>query len=94
MKICPQCDGKKKVTIKVVTVGPKGQEESFTTECLTCKGKGKLTEKEAEAHKQFHESWCRCEEPGEVHYVPDGQDARCTKHHWRCSKCNKITQVG
>ena len=49
--------------------------------------------------------WCKgdCKEENAI-YFDDGNDYLytdkegngyiCTKHHWQCPNCNKITQVG
>jgi hypothetical protein len=38
--------------------------------------------------------WCKCEGEHDSYYVPDNQDRRCSKHHYRCNHCKKITQIG
>lgn len=38
--------------------------------------------------------WCKCGEYHGYHFVPDGVDDECEKHHWRCNKCNGITCIG
>lgn len=40
--------------------------------------------------------WC-AGHPGhntDVYFVPDGINKECEKHHYRCTKCDKIAQIG
>jgi len=40
--------------------------------------------------------WCECEDDQDPdwYYVDDNVHPQVKKHHWRCSKCHKITQIG
>lgn len=41
--------------------------------------------------------WCKCEKEGEAIFCNDGERINqhcCNKHHYHCSNCKKITQVG
>jgi transposase-like protein len=37
---------------------------------------------------------CDCEDIPDSYYVNDNQSEVCDKHHWCCTGCNKITQIG
>jgi len=40
--------------------------------------------------------WCECEEEemSDTYFVDDNVHPEIEKHHWRCNKCHKITQIG
>lgn len=38
--------------------------------------------------------WCSCEDSKDSYYVPDNKHPEVDKHHWRCTSCDKITQIG
>jgi len=40
--------------------------------------------------------WCQCDEYHDEIYYDDNSplSKEAMKHHWRCSNCNKITQIG
>ena len=42
------------------------------------------------------EEWCECKIEGndEWFFVDDDVHPTIAKHHWRCSKCSKLTQIG
>jgi hypothetical protein len=97
MPVCTACKGKKKVTQNVVVIDTEGRTtESFTMECFTCKGTGRLTKAQIEENKRAAEAWCKCDEPDmeNAQYWPDGAHPECSKHCWTCGKCGKIAQVG
>lgn len=38
--------------------------------------------------------WCEHPEHEDVYYVPDNTHKDVRKHHWRCTTCKKIKQIG
>lgn len=47
--------------------------------------------------KEAMKMWCSCDEPGDPEFHDDGEGTGpycCGKHHYHCSKCGKITQIG
>jgi hypothetical protein len=39
--------------------------------------------------------WCQCDDGGlEPRYVSDGVHTHCNKHHWDCTRCGGVVQVG
>ncbi len=93
MNVCPQCKGKKEITCTVHESGKKDTE--FTMPCVTCKGKGELTDAEYRAEIKFRKSWCQCgNKSKEVRFYDDYEHPDCSKHHYRCGDCGKILQIG
>lgn len=53
--------------------------------------------REWQEYRQWYDGVkCHCKdtENRETYYVPDGVDEECTKHHWRCTRCDGIVQIG
>lgn len=40
--------------------------------------------------------WCNCDVPEDDEYFGNNapESKEIGKHHWRCTGCNKITQIG
>ena len=56
------------------------------------------TEEEIQEMKE-QEEWnekvsCHCKKDHGSYFVPDNKNKECMKHHYRCRKCDKITQIG
>jgi len=86
---CPDCKGTGQLTITVVENG-KSQEEQIG--CIYCNGTKRITRERLRQREEEAKLWCRCEEPEESQFV--GESSVCTKHHYTCSKCHGILQVG
>lgn len=43
---------------------------------------------------QDNTKWCECNVDYDQDFYDDGEHEECHKHHWRCSECKKITQIG
>jgi len=56
------------------------------------------TEEEIQEQAEYKTWWnevkCNCDDSTDARYIPDGEDDRCEKHHWKCNDCNGIVQVG
>jgi len=53
-----------------------------------------MTSEDAPFHpEQF---WCECKDvtPDEWRYVDDGARNDCRGHHWRCTRCDHVLQIG
>lgn len=95
---CPTCNGSGEQTIIAKMLTKKGwhNEPPVIMSCIRCDGSGKVDPikiaKEEKASKDF---WCECDnhDAGST-YVDDGVSSRCSKHHYVCNVCNKITQIG
>lgn len=94
MKTCPTCKGKKEQTIKVVTVGVKDSDDSFKMKCSDCNGTGVVNKEQSELIDFRNNMWCECEDDHGVVFYDDGVHPEIEKHHYRCKKCNKVTQLG
>lgn len=97
MLTCPTCSGAKRVTISVVEIGAGTRKESSVEMgCVVCDGAGEISERAEHALAREAAMWCRCGNPsGAVSYHGDGErGSACTKHHWTCDDCSKVTQVG
>lgn len=84
---CPACDGKKTVPITM-----NGMRHSM--ECHICDGVGEVTPEKKAEFDTFRAIWCRCDKPESPRFFDDGEHPEFDKHHWRCTACEKITQIG
>ena len=94
---CPTCKGKGTVTVEAVTIDERGttKEPPLEIKCLTCRGEGRITKKRSAQLKRAAALWCSCGNPsGDVYFHDDGECPDCRKHHYHCSDCGKIVQVG
>jgi len=97
MKKCPQCKGKGTVIIQSSTYndGVFVQNPPVTIGCLTCDGKGEITEEAFLENERQRKMWCECDNPSHrAVFWDDDTHPECSKHHWRCADCGKIQQVG
>lgn len=92
---CPNCKGTGKMTSTFVEIKNGVRSESeFQSTCFTCMGQpvskseGLRMQKRIDAEKKM---WCSCKNSAGTYYVPD--TARM-KHHWNCTTCKKIVQIG
>jgi hypothetical protein len=55
-----------------------------------------LTDKLEIILNDHQETWCECtnEDAPDWIFIDDDVHPTIGKHHWRCSKCLKITQIG
>lgn len=89
---CPKCKGSGMSYTTVSEWGKKEKEISIGS-CYDCKGlpvdefEGRQIE---DKNAAIDAMWCKCGH-GDCYYVPD---TRGMKHHYRCRKCRKITQIG
>ena len=91
--ICSTCNGTGKKTITVRTYGSKEPPTFFETDCFSCDGAGTINKRQAAAIEFEKNMWCKCTTRTNSYYVPDGKGI-ITKHHYLCSSCDKITQIG
>ena len=45
-------------------------------------------------HEFESDLWCMCGKNEDVYYLPDGINLDCSKHHYRCTSCHAIVQIG
>lgn len=53
-----------------------------------------LGEHEEDKEEEEDEFWCTCKQDYGTYYVPDNMNRECSKHHYRCVYCHKVTQIG
>jgi|WetSurSiteA1Bulk_404760.scaffolds.fasta_scaffold03388_10 hypothetical protein len=102
MRKCPVCNGAGKQTITFTEVEADEKTglliakkaPSFQIDCVWCKGKGIVTPKEKKVHTYYKTIWCECLEDHGVKFYDDGEHPQLSKHHYRCKKCGKVTQIG
>ena len=91
---CVACSGTGKMKIIL-------GEENFVDEiseftCIVCKGTGEINERVNEKIGNGKSIWCMC--PGErdpfSRFYGNGEHPGIYTHHWRCRKCNGVTQIG
>jgi len=66
-------------------------------DCQVCKGVGEVDPVVLTARAEAFEAfWCSCGNPSQSSsYVDDNTpDAACSKHHYTCNDCGKVTQTG
>ena len=90
MMRCPTCKGHKTVILTKKTFGSDEVERSEIP-CVICKGVGMVKES---VIKEIEEFWCNCEVRGKTQFYADGEHRDLYKHHYRCLKCGRVTQVG
>lgn len=90
---CPICKGKGRVIVRseLVVKGKARPMPPLELSCATCRGECLITPKDAAEIKFSLTRWCHCEVQGDPIYHPD---TRKMKHHWTCSNCGKIVQIG
>jgi len=94
MPKCPLCeDGKMKYT-SVDLFGDK-PEEVFYANCSFCGATGVVEPSFVDAYNEQLRMWCECSQPSEnVDFYDDGIHPDLWKHHYRCKRCGKVTQIG
>ncbi len=65
-------------------------------DCVWCHGTGTMQKQDLAQYEWNQRAWCECGNPsGRTRFYDDGEcDCGCVKHHYHCSDCNKITQIG
>ena len=90
--ICPDCNGTGKVTL---TLHMDGQKHESEHDCFTCDGHKTVTDEELEQYHYEQNMWCKCgNHSGRTRYYGDGEHPEVYKHHYRCSDCDGVTQIG
>lgn len=92
--VCPTCLGEKKQTITMTIWGSNERPITTVIDCISCNGTGEVSTEYARALKKHEEDWCSCKKSTGPRYLKNGEDKRCRKHHYRCTTCDKIVQIG
>ena len=80
---CPKCKGKGFTVVKI--------EVEVKLKCLTCRGKGEITEAQLDAINRGDEWWCSCAQSSGQDYE---HDTLFNKHRWICRDCGGTTKLG
>ena len=88
---CTQCkDGK--MTINVTEYGK--EPKAVEIDCIHCNGSGEIDQATAEAIEYEKNMWCKCDEHTGPRYYSDGEHPEISKHHYRCTTCDGVVQIG
>lgn len=99
---CPTCKGSKKMTVTAQLYNGKGftPQPPVEMDCFTCNAKGFLTQAEVDEKEAAKKIWCKCEDhPYAIHHE-DGDTQEypggfiIDKHHYSCTKCGLVQQIG
>lgn len=92
MKVeCPICLGNK---VQTISISEDKKEEKVQIACVTCRGKGLVSEELVAQLEEERAKWCECRRPKDAYYVKANQHKELKKHHWRCGACDKVVQIG
>lgn len=93
MTTCPHCKGEKVLHCTIHESGKPPYVEDLR--CVTCDGKGEVTEAVADAFAEMTAMWCECESNEDARHYHDGEHPDLYKHHWRHEPgCGKVIQIG
>lgn len=91
---CLECKGEGEVEITVTIHGSTEPPQVSKIECVWCDGSGVMDQETKEEWLYEKNMWCECKEKTDAYYVPNGEHDEIEKHHWRCTKCKKVKQIG
>jgi len=97
--ICPTCKGEGTRAVVAKILDEKGWYDAppVVMSCSLCEGKKVVSKKWLEAREEaYKDFWCACKGDAlrDSIYYADGEHLGCSKHHYRCRTCGKVTQVG
>jgi hypothetical protein len=81
--------------MRVITFSPAEMDEMLTK--IAADSGMTLEQYKAAVAKDLADHWCQCKPSGDPIFCNDGERINehcCDKHHYHCSNCLKITQVG
>ena len=93
---CPGCKGRGTQFARASVYGKPYTQITLMT-CMKCHGKDMSKAEGMEMQDQIDwekKQWCQCKPSPGSSYVQDGVSDVCSKHHYVCNKCKKITQIG
>lgn len=79
---------------QILSVHENGKVTPFKMNCVWCDGKGKMTDEEHEDYLYEQNMWCKCKVETGTRYYENGEHSKIHKHHYRCTKCKKVKQIG
>jgi len=89
---CPTCKNGK-ITLSVETFGEEGIEE-YEIDCIDCKGTGIISNAKNKQLEFQKNMWCKCEQSTGPKYYANGKHPELHKHHYRCTTCKGVVQIG
>jgi len=63
-------------------------------DCFSCETTGEVSVEIREAQEFERNMWCKCGYTGNEVRWEDGEHPELHKHHYRCKRCNGVTQIG
>lgn len=93
---CSVCKGSGEVMLQIAELGKPGVS-SMRISCQMCGGVGVLSAAKLRRLAEEKAMWCQCGgsgPEGPVFYADDEHVGCIQKHHYHCSRCGKIEQVG
>ncbi len=105
---CRVCKGKGKQHLIVHSADDQGAK-NLDVNCVWCDGTGAMSAQSLKEYEWNQTAWCKCEDrhiqwlffdDSVPHYLEYEGEAMLyeycpiDKHHYHCSKCGKITQIG
>jgi hypothetical protein len=95
--ICNICNGEKK---REWTIEEGGVESKMMLPCMECNETGKIDPDQLITQQQEEDAWCECDHSEGVIFHDDGNSQvyngviTCDKHHYSCTSCSLIFQIG
>jgi len=62
--------------------------------CVVCDGTSQVSKRTLERIEFEKNMWCKCDHETGTKYYDDGQHPEIHKHHWRCTSCKQVKQIG
>lgn len=90
---CPKCK-KGKMSITVEMYGVPNSVEISEIDCVYCNGTGEISEEKNIQLIKEEEMWCKCDESTGPKFYDNGEHPDLYKHHYRCTTCGGIVQIG
>lgn len=92
---CPTCEGTGEIRYRVEEWSENPSIVEQSSPCFDCRASGYVNTETLKKIKYEENMWCECEEQNDdAYYVPDNEHEFVKKHHWRCSECKKVVQIG
>ena len=92
---CLCCEGVGKQTaIEISIVDVTRELNRHEIPCIWCSGTGNMDEKQKCDYVGYMDIWCKCGKHWDTTFFDDFADPLMEKHHYKCNRCGKVTQIG